>query len=114
MEEAMSHTGIHQYIFFFCFFSPSFSGFFFNTCMGCTLHSFPLIHPSVELLALYPWLACSGQANASNLMIFFPPPRLPPSHQSSFTLLSPVCPSSVCSLSHRQSHPAGVNGVLRS
>lgn len=45
MEEAMSRTGIHQFFFFvFVFF---FSGFFFNTCMGCTASS-PLIHPSVE------------------------------------------------------------------
>lgn len=42
MEEAMSHTGIHLF-----FFVSSFSGFFFNTCMGCTASS-PLIHPSVE------------------------------------------------------------------
>lgn len=84
MEEAMSHTGIHQFFFFFSFFS----GFFFNTCMGCTASS-PLIRPSV--LALNLWLHARDKLTHP-----FPPP--PRSHRSSFILLSTVCTSSVCSL----------------
>lgn len=64
MEEAMSHTGIHQFFFFFSFFS----GFFFNTCMGCTASS-PLIRPSV--LALNLWLHAREKLTHP-----FPPPPL--------------------------------------
>lgn len=49
MEETMSHTGIHLCLFVFVSF---FSGFFFNTCMGCTASS-ALIHPSVECWHLW-------------------------------------------------------------
>lgn len=65
MEEAMSHTGIHQFFFFFSFFS----GFFFNTCMGCTASS-PLIRPSV--LALNLWLHARDKLTHP----FPPPPSL--------------------------------------
>jgi len=63
MEEAMSHTGIHQFLFLF-------SGFFFNTCMG-PIASFPLIHPSMELLALNLWLHAGDTLTTHNQRVVF-------------------------------------------
>ena len=44
MEEAMSHTGIHQFLFLF-------SGFFFSLtlCMGRIASFIPTNNPSMEL-----------------------------------------------------------------
>lgn len=63
MEEAMSHTGIHQFLFLF-------SGFFFNTCMG-QIASFSLI--SIRgVLALDLWLH-AGDTLTNHHNLFFSP-----------------------------------------
>lgn len=63
MEEAMSHTGIHQFLYLF-------SGFFFNTCMG-RIASFSLISihgvPALDLL-LHVWNTLTNH----NLFFFSP------------------------------------------
>lgn len=77
MEEAMSHTGIHPFLFLFSGF------FFFNTCMGriCLIPTNTSIH---GVLALNLWLhAGDTLTNHKRWCVFFSLKQL--------HLLSPLC-----------------------